>query len=107
MDCQLCGAKCEGNVRYCGDKCITISRLRYRGTQELLKAEEHMYREGYDTIAKRTWVRNKLLSISAGEQDNEMYLMFLRRETPSFNQDADDEISNLEADAWQEMYDNQ
>lgn len=79
MNCENCGTRCSNGAKFCSHRCRTIVRLRGDATRSLLEAEERMFGQGYDTIQKRGWVKHKLEQLSSGEHDEEMYLMFLRR----------------------------
>lgn len=79
MKCELCRIDMKTHKRFCCNRCKTIARLRARATKQLMEAEEQMFGRGYDSVVKRAWVKSKLDEISQGLQDEEMYLMFLRR----------------------------
>lgn len=79
MSCELCKHPLNTHARFCSEKCKTIVRLRKRANKSLLEAEEKTFGEGYDSVIKRAWIRERLDSISSGKQDNELYNMYLAR----------------------------
>lgn len=79
MMCELCSTTVSKGHRFCGHRCKTIVRLRKMATKSLLEAEEKMFGDGYDSVVKRNWIQDKLERLTRGQEDDEMFNMFLTR----------------------------